>query len=175
MFPPSNWMIDTASGLPAMDQLHHEFLETLNDLSTRQDREFRERYAAFVAKLEQVFRQEEQWMEDIDFPMLKIHREQHARVLGALHHLHSRLMGGEITIVRTVVEQLLPQWFAFHASTMDASLARAMQMTEAEAVLRATGRQADRTKAPAAPTVFLEANAGWEYGTSGASSSAHDR
>lgn len=130
MTPPV-WLTEISSGVPAMDKLHQDFFEALNEVSSRKDREFSAGYGAFVTKVEQIFRQEEQWMEDIDFPVSKAHQEQHARVLGALHHVHSRLMSGELGVGREVVDQLLPEWFAFHISTMDAPLALAMRMAQA--------------------------------------------
>src|SRR5688572_27821401 len=93
MMPPI-WLMETLSGVPAMDKLHHDFFEALNEVSSCQDHEFSAGYGAFVTKVEQIFRQEEKWMEDIDCPISKMHQEQHARMLGALHQVHSRLMSG---------------------------------------------------------------------------------
>lgn len=121
-----------------MDRLHHEFFNALENLSASKDHEFNERYRAFVNQVEVAFREEDQWMEDIDFPGLRSHQEQHARVLGALHNVHFRLMNGEMQLGREVVEQLLPQWFAFHISTMDNALALAMQLAQSEAHLGVT-------------------------------------
>ena len=110
-----------------MDQLHHAFFNALEELASSPEHEFTTRYTAFVSQVECTFREEEQWMEDIDFPELRTHQEEHARVLGALHNVHFRLMNGELQLGRDVVEQMLPQWFAFHISTMDSALASAMQ------------------------------------------------
>jgi hypothetical protein len=41
-------------------------------------------------------------------------------------------MDGAIGLGRDVVDNLLPQWFALHMSTLDATLGLAMQMTQAE-------------------------------------------
>ncbi len=73
-------------------------------------------------------------MEEIDFPIIKSHREQHARVLSALHHVHSRVMNGDLVMGHEVVEKLLPQWFVFHISTIHAALAAAMQMADINVV-----------------------------------------
>lgn len=127
------WITELSSGTPAMDRLHHDFFNALKEVSSCKDHEFSSRYAAFVGKVEFAFREEEQWMEDIDFPAVHLHQEQHARVLGALHNVHFRVMNGEIQLGREVVEQLLPQWLAFHISTMDTTLALAMQLTQSEA------------------------------------------
>jgi hemerythrin-like metal-binding protein len=117
------------SGVPAMDKLHHDLFVTLDELSCADDRTFPEHYGILVHKVERVFRTEEQWMEATDFPGLRSHQEQHARVLGGLHNVHSRVMNGEIGVGREVAARLLPQWLTFHVSTMDAVLALAMQMS----------------------------------------------
>lgn len=131
--PMSIWLTEASSGAPAMDRLHQDFFHALEEVSSCKDYEFTSRYGAFVGTVERAFREEEQWMEDIDFPVLHMHQEQHARVLGALHNVHFRVMNGELQLGREVVEQLLPQWFAFHISTMDTALALAMQLKQNEA------------------------------------------
>src|SRR4051812_1823527 len=88
------------SGLPAgigiPDELHREIFEALVDLRSAADREFSACYRKMVAKVEHAFAREEEWMEKLDFPMLKSHREQHARVLSALHRTHSQAMNGDL-------------------------------------------------------------------------------
>lgn len=115
-----------------MDKLHHDFFTALDVLATSSDEEFNERYGIFVSQIERAFREEERWMEEIDFPVLRHHQEQHARVLGALHNTHFHVMNGEIRQGREVANHLLPQWFALHASTMDAALACAMSLSTDE-------------------------------------------
>lgn len=114
------------SGVPAMDELHALFLSSLNALSDVPDSEFESRYADFLRQTEQAFAIEEDWMEERDLPFLQSHREQHARVLGALHHVYARIMDGDLCIGRDVIKRLLPRWFELHASTMDAVLALSM-------------------------------------------------
>jgi hemerythrin len=123
---------EISSGVPAMDRLHHDLFSALDGLSCCEDHEFGVRYADFVSKAERAFREEEQWMEDIDYPLLGIHLEQHARVLCALHHVHSQVMNGDLALGRKVVEELLPQWLVFHISTMDTPFAIAMQLAQNE-------------------------------------------
>lgn len=122
-------------GVPAMDKLHRDLFATLDELSCVTDHEFPEGYSTLVRKVERAFRVEEQWMEDTDFPAMRVHQEQHARVLGGLHNVHMRVMGGDLEIGRKVVDDLLPQWLAFHVSTMDTALAVAMQMSRESAPL----------------------------------------
>ncbi|SNT32783.1 hemerythrin-like metal-binding domain protein [Noviherbaspirillum humi] len=121
------FLTDISSGTPAMDQLHHDVFQALDQLSTVPDQEFAARFGAFVHQLEQAFLREEEWMEEVELPSHRPHQEQHARVLGALHNVHMRVMEGNLGLGREVTDQLLPLWFAFHMSTMDTTLAHAMQ------------------------------------------------
>lgn len=126
----SLWSPELSTGLKVMDQLHHDFLDALSRLPTVKEEEFENTYAVFVRKVEHAFANEEIWMEEIDFPGLKNHREQHARVLCALHKVHSKVMQGQIAEGRHVVRDLLPQWFSLHLSTMDMALGMAVQFAK---------------------------------------------
>ncbi len=111
-----------------MDALHHDAVKALMRLSTAVDREFHEGYDALLHKVERIFRTEERWMEEIGFPELQYHREQHASILGTLYHGQSQLAGGNTQFGRNIIENLLPEWLHFHASTMDSTLARQLRM-----------------------------------------------
>jgi hemerythrin len=125
--PPIISLSDISSGVTVMDDLHRDFVCKLLSLSTTSDERFRTDYGDFVRKTEETFSQEEKWMEEIEFPVIKSHREQHARVLGALHKVHSRVLTGDVSVGRDVVNNLLPQWFLMHTSMTDRILASAMK------------------------------------------------
>jgi hemerythrin-like metal-binding protein len=122
----------SATGVTAMDELHQDLLNALVCLSSTPDTEYCERYAGLMRKMEHAFSTEEQWMEDINYPNLKNHREQHARVLSALHHVYSHVLDDNTVLGREVTERLLPQWLGFHISTMDAALAATLQSLDGE-------------------------------------------
>lgn len=121
------WSQDMALGVPGMDDAHKAFLEDLAELLMAPDDAFAPGFMKMIDKVEADFREEERLMEDIDYPGLQGHREQHARVLGALHHVAPHVMDGDIALGRETVE-LLPQWFLFHLSTMDTALAFALDL-----------------------------------------------
>ncbi len=116
------WSPEMSLGVPAMDGAHKAFVEELEHLASAPDREFGVGFSTLITKLEQDFREEEALMEEIEFPALQSHREQHARVLSALHHAVPEVMQGDYGSARKAIE-LLPQWFRFHLSTMDMALA----------------------------------------------------
>lgn len=126
------WPSEMLTGAAALDDWHHDIFAMLKILPSIKEHEFSACYGVLVMKVERAFAMEEQWMEEVDFPLLKSHREQHARVLGALHHVHSRVIDGDFLLGREVTERLLPQWLVFHISTMDAVLAIEMQIAGKE-------------------------------------------
>ena len=121
------WSPEMVLGVPNIDALHQSFVEILAKLNTASDEQFAHQYNALVTNMERDFYEEEQQMEEIAFPALQSHREQHARVLSAMHHAQGHVMCGDIAAGRDVIA-LLPQWFTFHLSTMDAALAITIQM-----------------------------------------------
>lgn len=122
-----HWDENMTLGVPEMDSAHEAFLAELGELLNLPDDQFPAAFFAMIGKVECDFREEEILMEDIDYPGLQGHREQHARVLSALHHVAPHVMEGDIALGREAAE-LLPQWFLFHLSTMDTALAFALDV-----------------------------------------------
>ena len=121
------WSPQMSLGITSIDSEHHAFVDQMSRLAGLPDEEFGEGLYALISAMEKDFRGEEVTMEEIGFPALQSHREQHARVLSALHHVVPGVMLGDFTSARKAIE-LLPQWFLFHLSTMDTALAVAMDM-----------------------------------------------
>lgn len=126
-----HWDENMTLGVPEMDSAHEAFLAELGELLNLPDDQFPAAFFAMIGKVECDFREEELLMEDIDYPGLQGHREQHARVLSALHHVAPHVMEGDIALGREAAE-LLPQWFLFHLSTMDTALAFALDVEGAD-------------------------------------------
>ena len=114
-----------------MDRLHYALSQALKELSTIEDFRFAGAFRDFVAKLEQSFRLEESWLEKMQCPSVLMHLEEHARALSALHYLHARVMAGEISEGREVVQKVLPQWLSFHTAAMDFGMMRSLEQADA--------------------------------------------
>lgn len=126
--PLQFWLSKISSGATYMDALHQDAVKALLHLSTAVDREFHEGYNLLLRKVERVFRAEEQWMEEISFPELSHHREQHAQLLSTLYHGQSHINKGDTQFGRNIVEKLLPEWLILHGSTMDSALSRELRI-----------------------------------------------
>ncbi len=139
------WSSELALGVPAMDNAHKAFVEELSRLAAAPDDRFAAAFPALVASMERDFREEEELMEAIGFPALQAHGEQHARVLGGMHHAAARVMEGDLAAGHSAID-FLQQWFRLHLSTMDLALAVAIDLHDAEGSVAAT-----RTDSPSPP------------------------
>lgn len=126
------WSPYMALGIGSIDQAHQALLPALAQVACARDAQLSTALRFLVARLEDDFRAEESLMESIGFPELHPHREQHARLLGALHRTAAAAENGAVGEARSVTA-LLPHWFVFHLATMDQSLAVALQMAGASA------------------------------------------
>lgn len=115
-----------------LDASQQHLLQEMASLITISDSKFARCFSALLAHIEQEFYAEEEWMEDVGFPAILPHREQHSRVLSALHHVHPRVMAGDLVAGRQAA-RLLFQWFMNHMSSMDRALISAVQMTVSQA------------------------------------------
>lgn len=131
-FRHRHWSPQLALGLPAVDAAHRGLLDELASLATMSDAEFPASYARFVAQVEMDFREEEALMEASLFSGLPSHREQHARVLGGLHHVARQVMDGNLAPGREAVA-LMPGWFELHIGTMDSAMALFVEGEQASA------------------------------------------
>ncbi|MDR3483236.1 MAG: hemerythrin domain-containing protein [Burkholderiaceae bacterium] len=121
------WSPQMLLGIASMDAEHHAFVDQIAQLAELPDEAFGPALYALIKTMERDFHGEETVMEEIGFPALLSHREQHARVLSALHHVVPGVMRGDFAAARKAIE-LLPQWFLFHLSTMDTALAAAIDI-----------------------------------------------
>lgn len=109
-------------GIPAIDDCHQAVLQLTSRIVQCDKHEVMGIFRSVLATLEHTFDHEQQLMEEFQFPVLKCHMEQHARVLAALHHLHRDVMDGDYACARRVAGELLPEWFQLHRATQDAAL-----------------------------------------------------
>jgi hemerythrin len=128
------WTSDFSLGMKRLDAAHQAFFDKLEALRDVDDARFGAAFGALVASVEADFQEEDALMDEIDYAGVKVHREQHARILATLHQVNARVMADEIGVGREAVG-LLPHWFMLHLSTMDLALALAVEINEDDAAL----------------------------------------
>jgi hemerythrin len=117
------WSPEMALGNVVIDAAHKDLFEQMFILLSGPDSELDSGLPLLVDQMERDFREEEDLMEGTDFPGIRSHREEHARVLGALHHI----IPGEPLAAREVL-QLMAQWFPVHLATQDKALTIALDL-----------------------------------------------
>ncbi|OGB21618.1 MAG: hypothetical protein A3I66_22615 [Burkholderiales bacterium RIFCSPLOWO2_02_FULL_57_36] len=125
-----NWPAEMETGIAILDELHCDLFESMSEATSATDEHFADCYSTLIRKVKYALIKEEQWMEKIDPVLLKMYREQHARVLCALHNAHRKVLGKDFDLGRKIVKDLLPQWYAIHVSTLDMALAIAIQVND---------------------------------------------
>jgi len=113
-----NWSSEMSLDIPALDLAHQRFLLKLSDIASAPDSEFNLKYFSLIEELERDFKEEEDLMEAMQFYEIHPHREQHARVLYALHKVIPAVLRGEYDTAKQTLE-LIPKWFLFHLSAVD--------------------------------------------------------
>ena len=126
----TNFATKSSGNFPAFDVLHRECCEAIEFVSRSDDAGFPAAMEYMLKHLAHAFRIEEYWMEDRNYPALLSHREQHARVLAALHHVQAAVLDGDMPIGRHAIGDLLPKWLALHVDTMDTALSLALRFNE---------------------------------------------
>ena len=133
-----------ATGVLVMDVLHRQVDDALGAALDADDSTFLQRFRQLVSILEEAFAVEESWMEEIDYPAIRSHREQHARVLSGMHHVYCSLLAGNTGTARKVVACLLPEFWKLHGDTMDTAFSTYLQvsgMPQLEAPLSLSARE----------------------------------
>lgn len=126
------WSSSYELGIDAMDDTHREFAALVNEFHDVPAEDVTARLEALIRHTEAHFAQEDVWMEASGFPPLHCHRNEHERVLEVLCEVRRRVLAGDASIVKSLLNEL-PPWFAHHAATMDAALASHIRQTGYEA------------------------------------------
>lgn len=126
--PALEWSDSLALGHAVMDETHREFVDLLNRVGAAAESEVLARLDEFIAHSEAHFRQEEAWMEAMQFPPLGCHRAEHEGVLEIMREVRRRIAEGEARYGPVLV-QAIAEWFPLHAGSMDTVLALYMRET----------------------------------------------
>lgn len=118
----TQWSPEMALGNVAIDAAHKDLFKQMLTLLSGLDSQLDEGLPLLVDKLERDFREEEDLMEGADSADIRSHREEHARVLGALHHIAP----DNHAAAREALE-LMALWFPAHLMTQDKALAAALE------------------------------------------------
>ncbi len=111
-------------GHAEMDAIHDELAELLDTAGACRDA------ASLGTQLDRIidhtrnhFDTEEQWMEQLAFPMRSEHRAEHRQLLAELEMMRRRLRPLTLPLVLSFVRERVPDWLVLHLQRMDSLLA----------------------------------------------------
>lgn len=118
-------------GITSIDELHVELEERLAALARAGDAAQPE-LAALLEHLERHFSHEEGLMNSAAFPMAECHAREHRSVIEVVAEVQRLLAAGDAAPLGRLAPAML-EWFAVHASGMDAALAAYLRRADAPA------------------------------------------
>ena len=127
----TTWLSEMNVGDAVIDAAHRALSDQMLLVFRNKDSELGAGFLSLTDKLECDFREEEKLMEGLDFPGLRSHREEHAKVLGTLHRVDPADAGAAREVLR-----LMLQWFPAHVATMDSALVVALRRAAVPAAAR---------------------------------------
>lgn len=128
--PPSNtddlqWSDALLVGYPPMDNVHREFVETVQALLNATAADLPRRLDAFAEHARRHFGEEDRWMVETDFPARDCHIDEHAAVMRSVEQVRELLERGDSSECRRLARELM-RWFPGHADYLDSALAHWM-------------------------------------------------
>ena len=125
-----DWTDKLALGVERMDETHREFVEQLNALHEAADEAYPRLLDALIEHTVAHFEQEQRWMQEIRFPPIHCHTNEHEGVLNIMRDVRRMVGEGKREVCKVLTRELAP-WFENHARSMDAMLAFFLRAIEA--------------------------------------------
>ena len=119
-------------GVSVMDDAHEEFITLYNELMNTDDSHFAELFDKFYQHTKDHFEEENQLMEDTDYPGIKDHKGEHQRVINELNYFKGKVDEKKFSFPRFYLKDRIPTWFRLHLSTMDSALVAHINKTDLE-------------------------------------------
>ncbi len=119
-----------------MDTMHREFLDIYNGADIESTESLKRHLQRLYSHTVNHFAEEEQMMEEIDYPNKREHTNEHKKVLSEMEYflkMEPTLFGRNM--LRGYYSQILPDWFDRHLLSMDSDLVS--YLTKAKGVLNA--------------------------------------
>lgn len=114
------WQDRYKLGFDPMDQIHKEFVLTVDSLIRSSDEsEIKSLLASIESHALKHFNTENQWMLESDFPAAECHIEEHAKVLASIQEVRERF---DAQLAKDLGLALM-DWFPGHADYLDSALA----------------------------------------------------
>ncbi|MBL4613373.1 MAG: hemerythrin domain-containing protein [Magnetovibrio sp.] len=117
------WTDELKRGIGFQDGDHEEAVTLMNALQTCNDDELPDLFVKLHTHTKEHLERENELMDRIGFFAIDVHKGEHTRVLTEMQEFQDKLDAGEITVVRTYVQETVPDWFLNHLDSMDTATA----------------------------------------------------
>ncbi len=125
-FPdPMHWHDGLLLGYRPMDATHEEFVQCVAAVQRAADDALPAAVDVLADHLRRHFGEEDQWMEQTQFPARQCHMDEHAAVLKSVGEVQTLLAQGNTDVCRRLAQELA-HWFPGHADYLDSALAHWM-------------------------------------------------
>lgn len=106
-----------------IDETHQEFVNIYNSLKDSTTESYKNVMIKLYEHTKIHFCQEEQMMEEFNYPRKKEHIDEHNKVLGEMEYFINRSNSkiGQ-TLLKAYYDEKLPSWFDLHLISMDSDL-----------------------------------------------------
>ena len=106
-----------------MDNLHKEFVDIYNSLQSNDIEAYKNVMVKLLEQTKRHFCQEEQMMEQFDYPRKREHIEEHQKVLAEMEYFinKSNTKMGQM-MLKSYYNEKLSSWFDLHLISMDSDL-----------------------------------------------------
>lgn len=107
-----------------MDEEHKDFLKILNEVNLNSSESIKNVASKLYEHTKVHFKHEEKLMDRYDYPRVKEHKDEHAKVLAELQFFIDKsysVFG--MSILKSYLSEKLPYWFDLHLISMDSDLA----------------------------------------------------
>jgi hemerythrin len=119
---PLHWHDGLLLGYAPMDAVHQAFVDDVAAVQTAPDEHLPALMAKLIAHAQEHFAEEDQWMEQTQFPPRDCHIQEHAAVMKSMLEVQALLDQGHTAICRDLADELA-RWFPGHADYLDSALA----------------------------------------------------
>ncbi len=126
-------------GYEPIDLDHVEFSSLIEQLERVDNVGFPTLFDQLLAHTEQHFAQENELMENSQFPALQEHKGEHVRVIGEFRQFKLRVDKGLVAFGRSFLRDRVVPWFKLHITTMDSALVSHLHGQAGEQVPKRAG------------------------------------
>jgi hemerythrin-like metal-binding protein len=116
------WQKDFELGVEQIDKTHEEFIGLLSIAQNSSKAELTEVFAKIISHTKAHFKSEQEMMQEISLSSQKEHTDEHDKLLFEMDYFSKHPL-----MLRSYINERLPEWFKLHIATMDAALAAAVK------------------------------------------------